>query len=55
VDRKGFEHSAEVKATSVYEAACRAWAIFKSSGETDEESYKAKGFVVGLRTYILIS
>ena len=25
-DRKGFEHSTEVKAASVYEAACRAWA-----------------------------
>jgi len=30
----------------VYEAVCRAWAIFKSNEETDEESYKTKEFVV---------
>ena len=45
-DRKGFEHSTEVRAASVYEAVCRAWAIFKSNEETDEESYKTKEFVV---------
>jgi hypothetical protein len=45
-DRKGFEHSTEVKAASVYEAACRAWANFKSANETEEESFKTKEFVV---------
>jgi hypothetical protein len=45
-DRKGFEHSTEVQATSVYEAACRAWANFKSVEETEEESFKTKEFIV---------
>jgi hypothetical protein len=44
-DRKGVEHSVEVQAASVYEAACRAWAIFKADQGTEEE-YKAKEFVV---------
>jgi hypothetical protein len=44
-DRKGVEHSAEVKAASVYEAVCRAWAIFKADQGTQEESYRAKEFV----------
>jgi hypothetical protein len=45
-DRRGREHSAEVRAASVYEAACRAWAIFKSKPETEEESYKTDEFIV---------
>lgn len=45
-DRRGFEHSTEVPASSVYEAACRAWAVFKSDAGTGEESFKAKEFVV---------
>ncbi len=45
-DRRGFEHSTEVRAASVYEAACRAWANFKAAEETEEESYKTKEFVV---------
>jgi len=45
-DREGVEHSAEVRAASVYEAACRAWAVFKSDQGTEEESYKAREFVV---------
>jgi len=47
-DRRGVEHSTEVRASSVYEAACRAWANFKSSEQTEEESYKAEEFVVEL-------
>ncbi len=47
-DRRGVEHSTEVRASSVYEAACRAWANFKSVPETEEESYKAEEFVVDL-------
>ena len=47
-DRRGVEHSTEVRASSVYEAACRAWANFKSSEQTEEESYKAEEFVVDL-------
>ncbi len=47
-DRRGVEHKTEVRASSVYEAACRAWAIFKSSEQTEEESYKAEEFVVDL-------
>ena len=45
-DRRGVDHSTEVRASSVYEAACRAWAKFKSAPETEEESYKAEEFVV---------
>ena len=45
-DRRSFEHSTEVQAASVYEAACRAWANFKSVAETEEESFKTKGFIV---------
>lgn len=45
-DRRGFEHSTDVQAASVYEAACRAWANFKSVEETEEESFKTKEFVV---------
>jgi hypothetical protein len=35
-----------VQATSVYEAACKAWAKFKSSAQTEEESFKAEEFIV---------
>ena len=45
-DRRGVEHSAEVRAASVYEAACRAWAIFKSSKVTEDESYRTEKFIV---------
>ena len=45
-DRRGVEHSTEVRATSVYEAACRAWATFKSSEQTEDESYKTEEFIV---------
>jgi len=45
-DRRGVEHSTEVRAASVYEAACRAWAIFKSAEKTEEESYKTAEFIV---------
>jgi hypothetical protein len=45
-DRRGVEHSTDVRASSVYEAACRAWAIFKGSEQTEEESYKTEEFVV---------
>ena len=45
-DRRGVEQAVEVRASSVYEAACRAWAIFKSSEATEEESYKTEKFVV---------
>jgi hypothetical protein len=48
-DRQGIEHSTEVRAASVYEAACRAWAIFKSSEQTLEESYKTEEFIVEMR------
>jgi hypothetical protein len=48
-DRRGVEHSTEVRASSVYEAACRAWATFKSSEQTEEESYKTEEFIVELR------
>lgn len=45
-DRRGVEHRTEVRAASVYEAACRAWANFKSSERTEEESYKTEEFIV---------
>jgi hypothetical protein len=46
LDRRGVKHSTEVRASSVYEAACRAWAKFKSSEETEEESFKTEEFFV---------
>jgi hypothetical protein len=46
IDRRGIEHSTDVKATSLFEAACRAWANFKSVDESAEESYKTDEFVV---------
>ena len=48
-DRRGFEHSTEVRAASVYEAACRAWANFMLDAETKEESFKTMEFVVEVR------
>jgi hypothetical protein len=45
-DRRGIEHSTEVRASSVYEAACRAWANFKSAPSTEEESFKTDEFIV---------
>jgi len=42
-DRKGVERSTEVRAASVYEAACRAWPNFKACAETEEEPYKTTG------------
>jgi hypothetical protein len=42
-------HSTEVRAASVYEAACRAWAKFKVDAETKEESFKTREFVVEVR------
>jgi hypothetical protein len=45
-DRRGIEHSTEVRAASLYEAACRAWSNFKSVEETEEESFKTKEFIV---------
>jgi hypothetical protein len=45
-DRRGVEHRTEVPAASLYEAACQAWANFKSSERTEEESYRTKEFVV---------
>ncbi len=54
-DRRGVEHSTEVQAASVYEAACRAWTTFKMSEQTEEELYKTEEFVVKVsekpRTY----
>jgi hypothetical protein len=53
-DRQKKEHLVQVEAASVYEAACRAWAIFKTTDEqTREESYKTDDFVVeaGKKTY----
>jgi len=47
-DRRGVVHSTAVRATSVYEAVCRGWAIFKKSVETEEESYKTDKFIVEL-------
>jgi len=45
-DRRGFEHSTDVRAASVYGATCRAWSVFKSEEGTEEESFKTKEFVV---------
>ncbi len=45
-DRRGVQHSTEVQAASVYEAACRAWTVFKSAKETEEESFKTEEFIV---------
>src|SRR5712692_10436475 len=42
----GVERSTEVEATSVFEAACRGWAKFKSSDETFDESYRTDEFII---------
>ncbi len=42
----GVERSAEVEASSLFEAACRGWAKFKSSDETFDESYRTEEFVI---------
>ena len=46
VDRRGVERSTRVQAASTYEAVCRAWAAFKASPDTEEESYKTQEFIV---------
>ena len=45
-DRKGFQHSTEVQAASVYEAAYLAWAKLRSDAEAEEESFRASEFIV---------
>jgi hypothetical protein len=42
----GVERSTEVEASSLFEAACRGWAKFKSSDETFDESYRSEEFVI---------
>ena len=42
----GVERTAEVEASSVFEAACRGWAKFKSSDETFDESYRTEEFAI---------
>jgi len=42
----GIERSTEVEAASLFEAACRGWAKFKSSDETYDESYRTEEFIV---------
>jgi hypothetical protein len=49
IDRGGIQRSTIVQAASTYEAVCRAWAAFKSSPDTEEESYKTKEFIVEVR------
>ena len=46
-DRQGKRITAEVQATTVFEAACKAWTKFKLLGQDVlEESYKADYFLV---------
>lgn len=40
------EHTTEVRAATLYEAACRAFANFKSLPEVVDEVYKAHSFIV---------
>jgi hypothetical protein len=40
------EHTAEVQAATLYEAACRAFANFKAQPEVVDEVYKAHSFIV---------
>ncbi|PYK95444.1 MAG: hypothetical protein DME36_01970 [Verrucomicrobia bacterium] len=60
-DALGVEHSAEVRAESVYEAVCRGWAafMFASGWDLFEASWKAREFVVEVlaesKTYIVES
>ena len=42
----GVERCTEVEASSLFEAACRAWAKFKSSDETFDESFRTEEFIV---------
>ncbi len=42
----GVERTTEVEASSVFEAACRGWAKFKSSDETFDESYRTEEFMI---------
>src|SRR5713226_8434117 len=45
-NRHGVERSTQVEAASVFEAACRGWAKFKSSDETYDESFRTEEFIV---------
>jgi hypothetical protein len=45
-DRQKLEHSVQVEAATVYEAACRGWSKFKLNDQTSEESYKTEEFIV---------
>jgi hypothetical protein len=40
------EHTTEVQAATLYEAACRAFANFKAQPEVADEVYKAHSFIV---------
>jgi hypothetical protein len=40
------EHTTEVQAATLYEAACRAFANFKEQPEVVDEVYKAHSFIV---------
>ena len=40
------EHTTEVQAASLYEAACRAFANFREQPEAVDEVYKAHSFIV---------
>jgi hypothetical protein len=42
----GVKRSTEVEASSVFEAACRGWAKFKSSEETFDESHRTEQFTI---------
>jgi hypothetical protein len=48
VNSFGVERSTEVEASSLFEAACRGWAKFKSSVETFDESYRTEQFIIEL-------
>ena len=52
---QGVERFTEVEASSVFEAACRGWAKFKSSDETFDESFRTEEFIIdvheGPKTY----
>jgi hypothetical protein len=49
IDRKIAEHTTEVQAASLYEAACRAFANFKAQPEVVDEVYKAHSFIVDVQ------
>jgi hypothetical protein len=42
----GVERATEVEASSLFEAACRGWAKFKSSDETFDESYRTEALII---------